>query len=365
MEKIDRANILPAIALGLFVILVFTISEFDSGERRAALKIGFVMTGNRNDSGWNGKHYAAVRKVCDEYGFTLLMKENVAENTGACPKAVDELAAEGANVIFLSSFGYPAEMFNLTENYPQISFCGIVAEPTAPNMTAYFARMYQGRYLAGIIAGRRTKSGTIGYVAAMPNAEVNRGINAFALGVQSVNPAARVAVCWTNSWQDAEKESANVRRLVKEAGADVITYHQNQATSADAADALGVDFIGYHERLEGYSEHYLTSVVCRWEKFYGDMMARYLKGELTARKTNWLGVESDVVYLSEYSSVIDDDTRKRVERTQREMLEDRRIFAGEIYDNEGKLRCGADEVISDDILLTRMDWLVKGVNVLD
>lgn len=366
MQNLRKENLLLAVAIFLLVVILLTIVGFDgrSGDKEP-LKIGFILSGAKNDSGWNGKHYLAMRQVCDRLGIELLVKENVAENTGACPKAIRELATDGANMIFLTSFAYPAEAVEVVGDYPHIAFAGIEAEHSAPNMTAYFNRIYQVRYLSGIIAGMRTKSNVIGYVAAMPNAEVNRGINAFALGVQSVNPAAKVQVAWTGSWQDGLKETLNARRLVEEKGADVLTYHQNQKFVAEAAAALGVDFIAYHETFADTSPHYLTSVLCRWEAYYANIVSRYLKGELNRQKINWLGIEDGVVYLEPYTNNISAAMRTQVENAAKDMREGFVVFSGEIYDNEGNLRCAADEALSDDILLTQVDWLVEGVEVLD
>lgn len=364
--KITKENPLPLMALLALIGIVGVIINFDNDESKTApIKIGFILTGGKYDEGWNGQHYAAMQKVCDKLGAKLLVKEHIVENTGACTDAIRCLAEDGVNMIFLTSYAYPAEAIRVVGEYPQIAFAGITAEHTAKNLTAYFTRLYQARYLSGIIAGMRTRSNTIGYVAAMPNAEVNRGINAFALGAQSVNPTVEVVVAWTNSWQDGSKEELNARRLVQETGADVLTYHQNQKYVAEAAEKLGVDFIGYHEALTGYSNHNLTSVVCHWEAYYHDIVKRYLKGVLNAKKINWLGIEQNTVYLSPYSERVTEEMRKRVEYAKQNMLDGHFIFAGELYDNEGNLRCAADEAMSDDILLKKMDWLVKGVRTLD
>jgi len=366
LAKIKRENILLAAALTLLVAIVITISSYDGFSATSEKpKIGLIITGAKNDDGWNGRHYQALKSVCERFGLTLLVKENIAENVGDCPQAVKELVGEGAGMIILSSFAYPMEVADIVQDYPRTKFVGISAEHTAKNMTAYFARLYQARYLSGIIAGKRTKSNVLGYVAAMPNAEVNRGINAFALGAQSVNPQVKVVVVWTNSWQDDYQETVGAHRLIKEAGADVLTYHQNKKSVANVAESMGVDFIAYHETLSGYSPHYLTSVLCHWEIYYTEIVENFLKGSLNAEKINWLGIERNAVYLGSFSDRVTEDMRLKVEQTRQNMLDGFLIFSGEIYDNEGNLRSAADEALSDDILLTQVDWLVKGVEVLD
>ena len=366
MTGSNKEHILVAVALALVVLTLFAITTFDGDtDNKQPVKIGLVLTGSKNDEGWNGKQYAAMQKVCAKYGLTLLVKEYIAENTGDCPRAIQDLARDGAGMIFLSSFAYPEEAKTVVGRYPHIAFGTNSAEYTAKNMSAYFARLYQTRYLSGIIAGMRTQTNVLGYVAAMPNAEVNRGINAFALGAQSVNPTVKVIVIYTGSWQDEAREKSAATRLVQEAGADVLTYHQNQNNVADVAELLGVDFIGYHEAFDKYSAHCLTSVVCRWEAYYGNIVERYLRGAMNSDPVNWLGIERDVIYLSRYSDRVTEPMRGKVERARQNMLDGYLIFSGEIYDNRGRLRCEADEALSDGILLKQVDWLVKGVEVLD
>ncbi len=361
---IKNGNFLLVIGALLLFAIFGTIFMFDNATQEDPLIIGFMLSGSAHDSGWNGKHYAAMKSVADKMGAKLLVRENIQENTGECPKVIQELAKAGAGLIYLTSYGYPKEAVYYTEEYPRIAFCTTSAEIITRNMTANFVRLYQGRYLSGIIAGLRTQSNLIGYVAAMGNSEVNRGINAFALGVQRVNPEAKVLVAFTGQWEDAETEKVNARRLIA-VGADVLTYHQNQHAVADVAEENGVDFIGYHEALSGYSPHYLTSVVCRWEAYYTDIVHRYLKGELNREPVHWVGIEKDAVYLTDYSSNVTEYMRKNVERAQRDLEDGFMIFSGEIYDNQGNLRCGRGESLSDDILLEHVNWLAKGVEVLE
>lgn len=361
MENKTRFLLLTIIVL--IFVLIGTTLLYD-GESKAQPIVGFVITGNKDDQGWNGKHYEGMKSAADKIGAKLIVKENIEENAGQCPKAIEELAAKGAKMIFLTSYGYPKEAAEIAKKYPNIAFGTISAEYTEKNMTANFIRVYQGRYLSGIIAGMRTKSNKIGYVAAMRNSEVNRGINAFSLGVKRVNPNARIFVAFTNSWQDAKKEAANAKRLIN-AGADVITYHQNQKTVADTCEWMQVDFIGYHEAFKDYSSHSLTSVVCKWDAYYTDILQRYLKGELNKEEAHWIGVEKDAVYLSPYSDRVTEDMKKEVEKAKTEMLEGFLVFSGEIKDNEGNIRSKAGEAISDEVLLERVDWLEAGVTVIE
>jgi basic membrane protein A len=342
---------------------IFTTSTFDQPKPKA----GIILLGGIDEEGWNAPQYRGIRKACDNMGIELLTKERITA-AGDCTKSVQELANAGAGMIFLASYSYSEEAQKFVHDYPQIAFGTNSAECHARNMTSYFIRMYQGRYLAGALAGMHTKTNVIGYVAAMQNSEVNRGINAFALGVQQTNPQARVVVMWTGSWQDEGKEAAEAHRLITEANADVLTYHQDEPAAANVAEELGIDYIGYYEDLGKHawrSDHALTSVICNWDRYYEDIIRRFLKGELNYVDKQWVGMEAGFVELCDFSAAVTADEKAKLEQLKQAMLAGRFIFAGEIYDRQGKLRCRPDESIRDDRLLQHMDWLVKGVDILE
>ncbi|MBO5487662.1 MAG: BMP family ABC transporter substrate-binding protein [Eubacterium sp.] len=342
----------------MIVLMIMFIGKEKDGD---APRIGFVMSGSVEETGWNGMHYAGVKNACEQLGTQLLVKENVKEFTGACDTAIKELVEEGAGMIILSSYGYAEEVQALVKEFPEIVFYVNSSEYHDVNMTSYFARMYQARYLAGIVAGMKTESNEIGYVAAMENNEVNRGINAFTLGVRSVNPKARVTVSWTGEWDNSEKETSAANALIEKAGVDVLTYHQNQPNVVRAAEAAGIYSIGYHEALEGCSEKYLTSVVCDWAPVYEQIIRGFLVGKANMDNNYWIGLEADAVGLTEFSTEVTPEIKEAVEKAKTELLTGKDVFSGTIIDNEGTIRCGEKENISDEILLEQFDWFVEGV----
>lgn len=357
-------HLLLGMALFLLAAIILLIVLYRGGERTAKQTVGIVLSGSAQENGWNGANFEGARKACESMGVRLLVREHVREGTGECAEAVGELAAEGAGMIMLSSYAYAGEVRELTQAYPHIVFHVNAQEDLADNMTSYFVRMYQARYLSGIIAGMRTKSNVIGYVAALPNNEVNRGINAFTLGVRRKNPAARVVVFWTGAWDDREQEMEAVDRLVRERHADVITYHQNQTNVIEAADAAGVDSIGYHQYDAGSPGH-LTAIVCDWEKVYAEMISDYLKGKGNTADNYWIGMEADAVGLAACSEYVTQEMQDAVEEARQEILSGKAIFSGEVYDTEGNLRCGESEIISDEALLEDVDWYVEGVEIYE
>ena len=223
--------------------------------------------------------------------------------------------------------------------FPDVFFINMASKSYTSNMATYFPRMYQGRYLSGALAGIRSTSGVIGYVAAMPNAEVLRGINAFLLGARRINPNARVVVAWTNSWEDPERE----RHLAER----------------------GVDSIAFNAPVPKGAKHILASVSCRWDIFYQDLLRDYLKDELRVMRTSWIGVDRNAVLLTSLSSEITPEMRAKLDTIRLELVNHMLIFRGPLYDNQNVLRCKADEAISDDTLLMDIDWLISGVTSLE
>ncbi|MBQ6814525.1 MAG: BMP family ABC transporter substrate-binding protein [Lachnospiraceae bacterium] len=361
MKNKKRTQALLLGLVAVIVIIIIVIIALLGQENEDAPKVGLVITGSIDDDGWNGVHYQGVLYACDKIGTELLVKENVSEEGAECQKAIEELVEEGASMIILSSYGYPTIAKETIDRYPDVAFYGISAEYYADNMTSYFGRMYQARYLAGVLAGLKTENDNIGYVAAMANNEVNRGINAFTMGVKSVNPEASVNVIWTGSWDDKEKEVSATNTLIKEKNVDVITYHQNQPNVAITADAAGVYTIGYNEQAEGLSEKYLTAAVWDWKKLYYQIVREFVQGEANNVKRHWFGIDTEVVKLSEYSSYVTEEEKQAVAQAMENVFAGMDIFSGKIYDNNGELRCDDGESISDDILLEKMDWYVDGV----
>ncbi len=359
--KLHWLLMLAAVLLVLIFFVIFTITGRDT----PAAKVGLIITGAATDDGWNGMHYNGVEAACDKLGVELIVKENVAEGDGSCAKAIDELVSAGINMVILSSYAYPLEVQEQINEYPEVSFYGISGEYYAENMTSYFGRMYQARYLAGIVAGMQTENDIIGYVAAMPNCEVNRGINAFTLGVRSVNPDAVVNVVWTGEWENESKERVAATTLIEDVKADVLTYHQNQPYVAQAADEAGVYSIGYNEVAEGLSERYLTAAVWNWEALYYQIIREYMQGKGNSVKRHWFGIDKGVVELATFSPLVSEEVKQQTEKAAQEIQTGKHIFSGVIYDNEGVLRCKEEESIRDEILLQKMDWFVDGVVIYE
>ncbi len=346
------------IAAIIAVIISFGHSRDANGKNGRA---GLIMTGSRNDVGWNARHYEGAAAACREFGVELMLEENIGEGTGECVEAAERLVDAGAELVMLSSYGYSEDLMGFIKSNPNVSFYSISPEHHTDNLSTYFCRMYQARYLSGMIAGLQTETGKIGYVAAMPNNEVNRGISAFTLGARSVNPEVSVIVCWTNSWDDEAAETRLTNSLIENTNVDILTCHQNQPYVVKAADKAGIDCIGYNEVTEGLSDHFLTAVVSDWSHVYKTLVRRFLQGNANKEDNIWLGIEEGAVNLSDYSARVTEDSIQLVKYAKTRILEGHEVFSGEIYDCNGVKRCGEGETISDERLLSDFDWYVDGV----
>lgn len=345
----------------LLFVIVGSIEMSGHGKKEDKVIIGVILPGSVEEVGWNGIHYHGIQTACEELGVEIMLRENAAEYSGECEKAVEEMADAGIKAIVLESYNYPDEILNTIKAHPEISFYCCSSEWDISNYKAYFARVYQARYLSGIVAGMKTQTNQIGYVAAMNNSEVNRGINAFTLGVRSVNPDANVFVSFTESWDNEEREKQETYALVEYCNVDVLTYHQNQPFVVETAEELGIDVIGYNMEKGEYSEHLLTSVISNWNMVYKEIISDYLQMKEIGVRNYWIGIEKDAVGLGFYSNLVSQNMIDAVDAAKRELIEERDVFSGVIYDNTGKQRCKENEVIRDEILLQQMNWFVEGV----
>lgn len=363
-NKVYRWLLLVAAVIVIIILFVVLLGS-GYGKNKNKEKIGFVMSGGASEDGWNGMHYQGIKKAGEEAGVKVLVSENIPEFSGKCEEAIRELVKQGCKLLILSSYNYSEEARHIAGEYPEVAFYVNSSEYHTDNMTSYFVKMYQPRYLAGIIAGMMTKTNQIGYVAAMSNNEVNRGISAFTLGVRRVNPEAEVVVIYTGSWDDEASEKAAAETLVEKAGVDILTYHQNQTYVVEVAEQAGIYSIGYHESNQSFSDNYLTTVKCDWSLVYRELVQAFLKGEANSLENFWIGMDTGAVGLAELSKKVPKEVVAEVEAATQEILNGKEIFSGIIYDTEGKLQCGENELISDERLLEHFEWLVEGVKVYE
>jgi basic membrane protein A len=263
-------------------------------------------------------------------------------------------------MVFTTSFGYMDPTLIVAEESPDVLFEHCSGFKTADNMSTYFGRIYQPRYLAGLVAGSMTESNYIGYVAAFPIPEVVRGINAFTLGVREVNPEAEVHVVWTNTWYDPVTEREAAESLLDE-GADMIAQHQDTTEPQKAAQERGALSIGYDSDMREFvGDTVLTSPVWNWGAYYVDTVGSALNGTWETHQF-WGGLESDVVRLAELSPQVPDDVAALVDSERGRIIDtDWDVFCGPINDQDGEVAVADGECLTDEEMLS-IDWFVEGV----
>ena len=326
------------------------------------MKVAFVYVGPVGDAGWTKKHDDGRKELeaamGDKVQTTFL--ESVPE--GAESEATFErLAREGNKIIFATSFGYMDQMLAVAAKYPDVVFMHATGYKTAANMGTYFGAAEEARYLSGMAAGSMTKSNKLGYVAAFPIPEVIRGINAFTLGAQKVNPNVTVDVVWTSTWFNPTTEKEAAQSLLNK-GIDVIGQHQDTPGPGEAAEAAGAKWVGYNDDMSRFAaKAWLTAPVWDWGPFYiktaKDVMAGTWKSE------QYYGTMADgLVKLAPVSDSVPADIRAAIADTQKQIISGEFApFTGPISKQDGSsaYAAGAKATLAE---LLKMDYFVKGVN---
>lgn len=344
------------------IVLYILISNRQQTEH--VVKIGGIFIDSINDDGWSEIHYEGLSAACEKLELPLEIVEHVDENAASTAPAVAELVNKGCNVIFLTSGGFGNNCKEIFESYPDVMFYTVATDSDAANTKTYFGRIYEMRYLSGIIAGTVTKTNVLGFVGGTNSPQVDRGINAYYLGAKSVNPDVKLKVRFIGSWQDEEAERRAAEKLIFEDGADVLTFHASHPVTIDVAEENNVYSIGYNSVKKEHSDKFLTAVVFEWEPLYEGIMTDYFKGT-TKYQTYWWGAQYGVVELSQFSKEVPKELIPVIDENMEKFRNGWDIYLGEIYRNDGTKMSDENERISDDALLFKMDWFVEGVEVYE
>lgn len=322
---------------------------------------GFVYIGPVGDAGWTFAHDQG-RKALEQMPFVSKTSyvEGVPEDPAMVREAIDGMVADGANLIFTTSFGYMDPTIEAAGRHPGVVFMHCSGFKTAANAGTFFGREYEARYLAGMLAGGTTRANVIGYVAALPIPEVVHGINAFALGARSVNPAAEVRVLWTNTWYSPGIERDAAEHLL-DAGADVLTMHQDSPAVVQAAEQRGKHALGYHSDMSMFAPRAtLTSAVWDWAPLYRKIATDVHNGRWQPYQL-WWGLKEGVVRLAELNASMPHSLRTQVKVAEQALEVGKlRVFEGTIRDSDGVVRVPSGKVLTDADLLV-MDYFVLGV----
>ncbi len=333
-------------------------------------KVGVIHIGDPADgAGYSYAHDQGIVAMQDSLGLSdgqIIRKNNVADTDAvAIRTAIEECIEEGADIIFGTSWGYMDTMEQLAAEYPEVIFShGSGYKNNGTNMNNYFGRIYQARYLAGVAAGLKTQSNMIGFVAAMgiDNSEVTGGINAFAMGVESVNPEAKVYVKVTNTWFDPTLEGQAAEALL-DMGCDVIAQHADTTAPQMAAQNRGVWGCGYNSDMtkDAPSAH-LTAPIWNWGVYYTKAAKAVLEGTWT-NENYFGGMDEGFVDISPLSANCAEGTQEAVEAARQRIIDGFKVFEGELYDNQGNQVCAAGEALTDADITGAMNWYYKTVEV--
>lgn len=339
------------------------------------IKIGMLNIGTSKDtSGYTYAHVSGVKKMASNLGISeenIIYKDKIPDNMdvnsdAAVETAIQECIDAGCNVIFTTSFGYKSATSKMAEKYPEIYFAHATGDLcNGKNFIHYFGRIYQARYLSGIAAGLKTKTNKIGYVSAWgsENSECTSGINAFAMGVESVNPNAKVYVRTTNSWFDEKLEKSQAKWLIDH-GADVIAQHCDTPQPQIAAQEAGVFGIGYNSDMSKEAPNAtLLSVVWDWSAFYTWAVQSIAEGTWTG-KNYFGGIKEGMVSITDLASFNDPNAAAKIKEATNKMSNGSwDVFQDVIPTNTGATVGTAGQPFDDDTIQFKTNWYYRNVKL--
>jgi basic membrane protein A and related proteins len=325
------------------------------------LGVAFVYVGPAGDAGWTFQHDEGRKAIEEEFGdaVEVTFLESVPEGAES-ERVFEDLARQGNDLIFGTSFGYMEQMAAVSERFPDVAFEHATGFMTTDNLANYFGAAEEGRYLEGMAAAAASETGELGYVAAFPIPEVVRGINAYTLGAQSVNPDATVRVLWTSTWYDPEVEGQAAESLL-DAGVDVLGMHQDSPAVGQAAEAAGAGWTGYHSDMERFApEAWLTATTWDWAPYYVSRVQAVMDG--TWEPHSFYGDMADgMVSLAPFGDRVPAEVQTEIEGVRQSIVGGSFApFTGPITDQDGEERAADGEEIPLETLL-EMDWFVEGV----
>jgi len=326
------------------------------------LKIAFAYVGPVGDGGWTFAHDNARKALEAEFGDKIKTSfiENVSESADA-ERNFRDMVAQGNKLIFGTTFGYMEPMLKVAAEHNDVKFEHATGFKQAENMRTYDSRTYEGAYMAGVIAGKMTKSNTLGVVASIPIPEVVRNINAFTLGAQSVNPKVKTKVVWVNEWFNPPKETEAATSLIN-SGADVLFQNTDSPAVLKTAEEKGKRAFGWDSDMTAYGpKAHLASAVINWTPYYIQTTRDALEGKWMGGGNTWAGVKDGAIDIVSIADDVPADTKTKVDEIKAGLKDGTFvIWKGPLVDNTGKTQLKKDEV-ADDKFLSDLLFYVKGV----
>lgn len=327
----------------------------------APLKAAWVYVGPVGDAGWTYAHDQGRKAVEAAFGDKVQTSfvEKVPEGADA-ERVIRDLVEQGHKIIFATSFGYMEPMLKVAADFPDVKFEHATGYKTAANLRVYDAKFYEDAYLAGIVAGAMSKTGTLGFVASFPIPEVLRNINAYTLGAQSVNPKIKTKVVWVSSWFDPPKEGEAAQSLIN-AGADVLLQNTDSSAVLQTAEKNGKYAFGWDSDMSAVApKAHLASAIVDWGGYYKQAIGQVLDGSWTTGRTIW-GVKEGQNALVKLMDGLPPDALAKLEAAKAGLKEGSlEVFTGPLTSTAGAEVLAAG-VKADQAWKDKVDFYLKGV----
>ncbi len=328
----------------------------------APLKVAFAYVGPVGDGGWTFAHDNGRKAVEKEFGDKVVTSfvEKVLESADA-ERVLRDMVGQGNKLIFGTTFGYMEPMLKVATDSKDVRFEHATGNKTAENLRTYDSRTYEGAYLAGVIAGKMTKTNTLGVVGSIAIPEVVRNINSFTLGAQSVNPKVKTKVVWVGEWFNPPKETEAATSLIN-GGADVLMQNTDSSAVLQTAEKMGKRAFGWDSDMTAYGpKAHLGSAVINWGPYYVKAVREQLEGTWAGNSKSWWGVKEGAIDFVSVAADVPDDVKKKVDEIKAGLKDGSfAIWKGPITDNTGKVQVAKDAT-ADDAFLGGVNFYVKGV----
>ena len=332
------------------------------GVARAAgpLKAGWVYVGPVGDFGWSYQHDQGRKAVEAEFGDKVktVFVEKVAEGPDS-ERVIRQLAGSN-DIVFTTSFGFMNPAERVAKQAPKVKFEQATGYKTAANLAEYNSRFYEGRAIAGTLAGYLSKKGVAGYVGSVPIPEVVMGINAFTLAARKINPNFQTKVIWVNSWFDPGKEADAAKSLIDQ-GADWLNQHTDSPAVVQTAEARGVLAVGQASNMQSFGpKAQVTSIMDNWGPYYIGRIKAVMDGTWKTQSV-WMGLKDGAVKMADYGPAVTPEAAAAADKVKQGIIDGSlHPFTGPIKDQKGQAKIADGKTISDDDL-QKMDWYVEGV----
>ncbi|QEW21758.1 Purine-binding protein precursor [Marinibacterium anthonyi] len=332
-----------------------------AGLAQDTTKVGFIYVGPVNDGGWSQHHHEAAMVMKDHFGDKIEVVEQASVPEGPdAERAMTQMALQGADLIFATSFGYMDSVINVAGKFPDVKFEHATGYKTAPNAGVYSARFYEGRAVEGYLAGHMTKSNKIGYIGSFPIPEVIRGINSSFIHAKKENPDVTMSVVWINTWFDPAKEADATQALLDQ-GVDVVLAHTDStAPLAVLKEKGGFGFGQAADMYEYAPEPRISSIIDEWSPYYIERTQAVIDGTWESDNT-WDGIGAGMVGIGEITGPVPDDVKAGAEALAKSIADGTyHPFTGPLNKQDGSAWL-ADGEVADDGTLAGMTFYVEGL----